>query len=276
MTRAFVIGHPIAHSRSPLIHRHWMRELGIEGSYEAINVAPSDLAQFVGTLASNGFSGGNVTIPHKEAAFRLVNRRDDAAEAIGAVNTLWLDDGELWGANTDAHGFSANLDQNAPQWRAAEAALVLGAGGAARAVVHALQEAGIRDIRIANRTPERSRELADRFRGRATVADWKELDDAAAGAGLIVNTTSLGMKGEGVIPLDLSRLPEAVIVNDLVYVPLKTGLLEDAERAGLIAVDGLGMLLHQAAPGFARWFGIAPAVTAGLRAMIVADLENRT
>jgi shikimate dehydrogenase len=276
MTRAFVIGHPIAHSRSPLIHRHWMRELGIEGSYEAIDVAPSDLAQFVGTLASNGFSGGNVTIPHKEAAFRLANRRDDAAEAIGAVNTLWLEDGELWGANTDAHGFSANLDQNAPQWRAAEAALVLGAGGAALAVVHALQEAGIRDIRIANRTRERSRELADRFRGHATVADWKELDDAAAGAGLIVNTTSLGMKGEGVIPLDLSRLPEAAIVNDLVYVPLKTGLLEDAERAGLIAVDGLGMLLHQAAPGFARWFGIAPAVTAGLRAMIVADLENRT
>ncbi len=273
-TKAFVIGYPIAHSRSPLIHGYWLEELGIAGSYERVAVHPDDIGRFLHDLPRSGFAGGNVTIPHKEAAHRLADRRDEAAEAIGAANTLWLEDGVLWAGNTDAHGFTANLDQQAPVWRQARTALVLGAGGAARAIVFALKQAGFRDIRIVNRTVIRAQDLADRFGPGVSAHGWEAVGELAADAGLLVNTSSLGMAGKDALSLDVSLLPEGAVVNDIVYVPLETPLLASARGRGLVAVDGLGMLLHQAAPGFARWFGRTPAVTPALRARIVADLEK--
>lgn len=272
-SKAFVCGHPIAHSRSPKIHGFWLKQYGIDGSYTAIDVAPEVLGDFLKSLATGGFAGGNVTIPHKEAAFRLVDRRDAAAEAIGAVNTLWFEDGMLWGGNTDAHGFAANLDEHAPEWHKARAALVLGAGGAAHAVIHALKERGVRDIRIVNRTVERATELADRFGEGVSAHPLAASGEFLPETGLLVNTTSLGMHGYAQLPVDPSALPDSAIVTDIVYVPLETPLLAAARARGLKTVDGLGMLLHQAAPGFERWFGVRPAVTLELREMIVADLE---
>lgn len=272
--RAFVIGYPIAHSRSPLIHGHWLKSLGITGSYERVEVAPAELERFLDALRSGGFAGGNVTIPHKEETFRLVDRRDEAAERIGAVNTLWLDGGILWGGNTDAEGFSANLDAAAPVWRQARSAVVLGAGGASRAILFALRQAGIPDIRLANRTVTRARDLADRFGAQVTAHAWDDLAGIADGADLVVNTTSLGMHGEGGVAVDVTRLAAGAVVTDIVYTPLKTPLLAAAEEQGLATVDGLGMLLHQAAPGFERWFGVRPTVTTQLRDIIVADLGS--
>ncbi|PWJ80167.1 shikimate dehydrogenase [Pseudaminobacter salicylatoxidans] len=270
--KAFVCGHPIAHSRSPKIHGFWLRQYGIDGSYDAIDVEPEVFDDFLARLAANGLVGGNVTIPHKEAAFRLVQRRAAAAEAIGAVNTLWFENGHLWGDNTDAYGFAANLDEYAPDWDKAEIALVLGAGGAARAVVHALKMRGFRHIRIVNRTAERALALADAFgegvSGHPLAASGEFLPDT----GLLVNTTSLGMHGSGELPVDPSALPAHAIVTDIVYVPLETPLLAVARARGLKTVDGLGMLLHQAVPGFERWFGVRPEVTRKLRELIVADL----
>lgn len=273
--KAFVCGHPIAHSRSPLIHGFWLKQYGIDGSYAAIDVAPDAFAQFAASLAENGFAGGNVTIPHKEAAFAAVARRDAAAEMIGAVNTLWFEESILVGGNTDAEGFAANLDEFAKGWDTVGAAVVLGAGGAARAVIHALKERGVADIRIVNRTLARAQELADRF-GKGVSAHATAATDALLGdAGLLVNTTALGMHGNADLAADPERLPDGAIVTDIVYVPLETPLLAAARRRGLKSVDGLGMLLHQAAPGFARWFGVRPEVTAELRQLIVADMEKR-
>jgi shikimate dehydrogenase len=195
--KAFVVGHPIAHSRSPLIHGHWLASFGIEGSYERIDVAPAGLATFVRDLPGSGFVGGNVTIPHKEEVCRLVARLDPAAEQIGAVNTLWIEDGEVRAGNTDAEGFAANLDIRAPDWRAARSALVLGAGGAARGVLFALKQAGIPEIRLVNRTQARAQELADRFGTPIGVHDWSGLDELADSSELVVNTSALGMHGEG-------------------------------------------------------------------------------
>lgn len=270
--KAFVIGQPIAHSRSPLIHGHWLESLGIPGSYERIEVAPAELEAFLKSLPSSGFAGGNVTIPHKEETHRLVDRRNEAAELIGAVNTLWFEDGALWGGNTDAEGFSANLDAGAPGWRRARSAVVLGAGGASRAILFALKQAGIPDIRLANRTMARAHDLADRFGSPVTAHAWEDLVDVAEGAGLVVNTTSLGMHGEGDVAIDFARLAPGAVVTDIVYTPLKTPFLAAAEAHGLATVDGLGMLLHQAVPGFERWFGVRPTVTPQLRALVVADL----
>ncbi|MFA6154934.1 shikimate dehydrogenase [Mesorhizobium sp.] len=270
--KAFVAGHPIKHSRSPKIHGHWLAEHGIDGSYEAIDVAPADFAEFLASLRKNGYQGGNVTIPHKEAAFAQVARRDGAAEQIGAVNTLWFEDGDLWGGNTDAHGFAANLDDQAPGWAANGPALVLGAGGASRAVIHALKQRGVSDIRIVNRTLARARELRDRFGAGVTAHGLEATGELLADAGLLVNTTALGMHGNEGLSADPSGLPDHAIVTDIVYVPLETPLLAAARARGLKTVDGLGMLLHQAVPGFERWFGVRPQVTAGLRALIVADL----
>jgi shikimate dehydrogenase len=273
--RAFVVGHPIAHSRSPKIHGHWLHRYGIDGSYEATDVAPVDIAAFLASLPERGFAGGNVTIPHKEAAFAAVVRRDAAAELIGAVNTLWLEDGRLVGGNTDAHGFAANLDEFAPGWAQNGPAVVLGAGGAARAVVHALKVRGVQDIRIVNRTFGRAKELRDRF-GAGIAAYGAATPDLLSGAGLLVNTTSLGMAGKdgvGELPADPALLPAYAIVTDIVYVPLETPLLGLARARGLKTVDGLGMLLHQAVPGFERWFGRRPQVTPELRALVVADLD---
>lgn len=271
--RAFVCGHPISHSRSPMIHRHWLATLGIAGTYDPIDVAPAEFAAFATGLRAAGLTGGNVTIPHKEAAFALVARRDAAAEAIGAVNTLWLEGDALCGGNTDADGFSANIDAALPAWRDAGVATVLGAGGASRAVVHALDRAGFDQIRIVNRTFARAESLAAMSPDKARALPWEQRQDALAGAGLVVNTTSLGMAGQDPLDLDLDRLPDSAIVTDIVYVPLVTPILAAAAARGLRTVDGLGMLLHQAAPGFERWFGVRPKVTPELRALVVADLE---
>jgi shikimate dehydrogenase len=250
--KAFVCGHPIAHSRSPMIHGHWLRAHGIDGSYTAVDVSPGDFPAFLRNLAEAGFAGGNVTIPHKEAAFAEVARRDAAAEAIGAVNTVWFEDGRLHGGNTDAFGFAANLDAFAPGWDRASAALVLGAGGAARAVIHALKVRGIADIRVVNRTVARARELADHFGAGVSAHGGRATAELSADAGVLVNTTSVGMDGNGDLPADPQWLPAGAVVADIVYVPLKTPLLAAAEKRGLTVVDGLGMLLHQAVPGFER------------------------
>jgi len=270
--KAFVTGHPIKHSRSPKIHGHWLAQHGIDGSYEAIDVAPQDFAEFIAALQANGFRGGNVTIPHKEAAFALVHRRDQAAEEIGAVNTLWFEDGLLWGGNTDGHGFAANLDDYAPGWANTGPAVVLGAGGASRAVIQALKQRGVGDIRIVNRTLARAQELRDRFGAGVSAHGTAETHELLADAGLLVNTTALGMVGNEGLAADPALLPDHAIVTDLVYVPLETPLLAAARARGLKTVDGLGMLLNQAVPGFEHWFGIRPQVTAELRALIVADL----
>ena len=270
--KAFVTGHPIRHSRSPKIHGHWLAQHGIVGSYQAIDVAPEDFAQFLATLQANGYRGGNVTIPHKEAAFALVDRRDEAAEEIGAVNTLWFEDGILWGGNTDGHGFAANLDDHAPGWASNGPAVVLGAGGASRAIIHALKQRGVADIRIVNRTLARAQELRDRFGAGVTAHGMAATGELLADAGLLVNTTALGMHGNETLAADPALLPGHAIVNDIVYVPLETPLLAAASARRLKAVDGLGMLLNQAVPGFERWFGVRPQVTVELRALIVADL----
>lgn len=272
--RAFVCGHPVAHSRSPLIHGYWLKELGIDGSYERVDIAPEDFASFLKRLAAEGWQGGNVTIPHKEKAFAMVERRDAAAEAIGAVNTLWFENGVLHGGNTDAYGFAANLDSHGKSWRDANTALVLGAGGAARAIVHALQEAGIAEIRIANRTVARATELADTFGGPASAHPWTAVTELIPSSELLINTTSMGMTGQPPLDIDISRLPSKAVVTDIVYSPLETPLLKQARALGLHPVDGLGMLLHQAVPGFERWFGKRPVVSDALRAHIVADLEG--
>jgi shikimate dehydrogenase len=272
--KAFVCGHPIAHSRSPMIHNYWLQQFKIAGCYTAVDIAPVDFPKFVDSFPEKGFVGGNVTIPYKEMAFALVAGRDEAAELIGAVNTLWQDGGTIQGGNTDAFGFAANLDEQVPCWVKSRSAVVLGAGGAARAVIFALQQRGIQDIRIVNRTAERARELSYRFRGGTTVHSWEELPDLLSDADLLVNTTSLGMHGERHAVLDPGSLREHAIVTDLVYVPLETPLLAAAAMHGLRTVDGLGMLLHQAVPGFERWFGVRPTVTPQLRDLVAADLET--
>jgi shikimate dehydrogenase len=247
------------------------------GSPEAttpIDVAPEDLAGFLSGIATGGWAGGNVTVPHKEHTFRMVSRRDRAAERIGAVNTLWLENGDLVAGNTDAYGFAANLDAHSPEWRNAGTALVLGAGGAARAVVHALQEAAIANIRIANRTAERAEALAAAFGGGASAYSWSDVPRLLPATDLLVNTTSLGMAGQPPLDLDIAGMPAEAIVADIVYAPLETPLLRQARARGLPAIDGLGMLLHQAVPGFERWFGKKPVVSAALRGHIVADLEK--
>jgi shikimate dehydrogenase len=273
--RAFVCGHPVAHSRSPLIHGYWLEELGLAGSYEGVDVAPDAFPEFLGSIGRNGFAGGNVTIPHKEAAFRIVEKRDRDAEAIGAVNTIWFDaDGRLCGGNTDAYGFAANLDDEVPQWADGRKAVVLGAGGAARAIIHALKQRGYDDIRVANRSLPRARELAGRSGGGVSAHRWESVAGLLGDADLLVNTSALGMKGESALEVDLDPLPAHAVVADIVYVPLETALLKAARARGLATSEGLGMLLYQAVPGFERWFGQRPTVSEGLRKKAVADLEN--
>jgi shikimate dehydrogenase len=272
--RAFVVGHPVQHSRSPLIHGYWLRQHGLSGSYERIDVAPKVFPAFVAGFARRGFCGGNVTIPHKEAAFRLADGVTDRAQRLKAVNTLWLEDGRVLGDNTDIIGFAAALDGGlAPGWpQQIDRALVLGAGGAARAVVAALTDHRF-EILIVNRTEARAENLRTANPGRITALPWSAIDDALRSVQLVVNTTPLGMAGQPPLELDIAKLPGNTIVCDLVYVPLETPLLARARRRGLRTVDGLGMLLHQAVPAFARWFGVTPEVTAELRAVVAADVE---
>ncbi|MBK8456193.1 MAG: shikimate dehydrogenase [Phyllobacteriaceae bacterium] len=272
--RAFICGHPVAHSRSPLIHRHWLSELGLPGTYDPIDLPPDRAEAFFRALPASGYVGGNVTLPNKETAFAAVASRDEAAEAIGAVNTIWIEKGHAIGGNTDAHGFLANLDARAPGWDSRETALVLGAGGAARAVVYGLRRRGL-TVLVANRTEARAIELAGALGARAIP--WEDRNAACGAIDLMVNTTALGMEGHdaGALPIELDRLPDHALVTDIVYAPLITPILAAAAARGLAIVDGLGMLLHQAAPGFEHWFGLRPRVTEELRTLVTADLERR-
>ncbi len=273
MKRAFVIGHPIAHSRSPLIHGYWLKLYGIEGSYEAIDVEPHALAGFFERLKAGEFVGGNVTIPNKERAYELCDERDPLAEAIGAVNTLVVRGAQVRGLNTDYLGFLGNLDQQAPGWdRDLTSAIVLGAGGAARAVLVALKSRGVKSIRLLNRTASKAEDLAIDLEGPILAGNLGDFDSHCGEAQLVVNTSSVGMKGTRFDDLDLGRLPKTALVTDIVYTPLVTPLLADARALGLKTVDGLGMLLHQAVPGFEAWFGKRPEVTAELRALVEATL----
>ena len=277
MTKAFVIGHPIGHSRSPLIHGHWLREYGLAGSYERIDVLPVDLASFLASLGERGFVGGNVTVPHKEEAFRLVSEATPRASRLGAVNTLWrMPDGGLGGDNTDGIGFVDNVSEAVGQgWEhQVRTALVIGAGGAARAIVGALLDLGIPRVRITNRNPARAEELVRFDPARVETAPWAGLGRGRAldGADLVVNTTTLGMSGQPPLALDLGPLAGSAMVADIVYVPLLTPLLASATVRGIRTIDGLGMLLHQAVPGFEVWFGTRPRVTPELRALIEADI----
>jgi shikimate dehydrogenase len=259
---AGVIGSPVAHSLSPALHGHWLARYGLRGQYVPLDVAQADLAEAIRFLPRLGFVGLNVTIPHKESVLKLADIVTDRASLIGAANTLiYRKDGKLHADNTDGYGFLANLRQEAPHWHpAAGPAAVLGAGGAARAVVVALLEAGVPEIRVANRTRARSDLLRIEFGARLVVYDWVEAGGMLEGATTVVNTTALGMTGKPELRIPLDALERNAVVCDLVYAPLRTGLLEEAAARGCTTVDGLGMLLHQAAPGFERWFGHRPEV----------------
>jgi shikimate dehydrogenase len=262
------MGWPVAHSRSPRLHGYWLKHYGLDGSYEALPVKPENLGAALRALPERGFAGVNLTIPHKEAALAHVTRIDDAACAIGAVNTIVVEpDGTLSGSNTDVSGFAAALSEGAPKLDRNGPAVVLGAGGAARAVLAALGGLGFSRITLINRTPERARALAQT--PGIELVDWASRARALEGASLLVNTTSLGMSGQPPLDLDLAALPAFATVMDIVYVPLETPLLAAARARGLVAVDGLGMLLHQARPGFKAWFGVDPAVTPALRAHVL-------
>ncbi len=273
--RACVIGWPIAHSRSPMIHGYWLKKYGIAGSYTRQPVRPEEVAAFLGSLRERGLAGCNVTIPHKEAAFAAAAERSAAARAVGAANTLWLEDGRLAADNTDSFGFISHLRASVPGFEARGCAVaVLGAGGSSRAVVHAVLDAGAAEVRVFNRTRERADAVARHFGARVKPHDWAERVDRTREVRLLVNATSLGMTGAPSLDMDLAQLCEECVVFDLVYVPLETPLLAAARARGLAAVDGLGMLLHQATPGFEKWFGVRPEVTPDLRALVAADIGS--
>lgn len=267
---AGVIGCPVGHSRSPVLHGTWLRQYGIAGQYVPLHVEAGDLADVLRAMPRMGFVGANVTIPHKEAVLALADDVSETASRIGAANTLTFGpDGRLHADNTDAYGFIANLRQNAPGWDAMRGpALVLGAGGAARAIIVALQDAGVPEIILCNRTAARAEALAAEFG--VTALPWEDRARVLSGMACVVNTTSLGMQGQPALDLDLSALPASALVTDIVYSPLETPLLAQARARGCTVVDGLGMLLHQAVPGFARWFGARPEVTDALRAAVLA------
>ena len=274
MKKACIIGHPVAHSRSPMIHGYWLKALGIPGAYEFKDLAPDAFVPFITNLAANGYVGGNVTVPHKEAAYRTVSGRDAASEAVGAVNTLYLQDGKLIGGNSDVHGFIDNLDDQAPGWKVPGCkALVLGAGGSARSAVYALKQRGV-EVHVVNRTLARARELAQKFGAQAH--DWEEVPKLLPQADVLVNCTSLGMHGKDPLSIDLSPLKQGAVVYDIVYVPLATALLAQAKKRGHRTVDGLGMLLQQAGFGFRKWFGGDPKVTLELRQIVEADIVAKT
>jgi shikimate dehydrogenase len=269
---AGVIGHPVAHSRSPALHGYWLKRYGLKGHYIPIDIAPTDLAELIRTLPRLGFVGLNVTIPHKEAILQIADIVTDRAALIGAANTLiFRKDGKIHADNTDGSGFISNLRQNAPNWvPSAGPAVVLGAGGAARAVVAALIEVGVPEIRLANRTRPRADALRSDFGAKVHVHEWVQAGNLLDDAATVVNTTSLGMTGKPDFRVPLDRLNPRALVTDLVYTPLKTQLLIEAEAMGCTVVDGLGMLLHQAAPGFERWFGIRPEVDEATRKAVLS------
>ena len=269
---AGVFGHPVTHSRSPRLHGFWLQRYGIDGAYIPLGVAPGGFGAAVRALVDLGFRGANVTIPHKLAAFEICDAVAPFARRAGAVNTLIFRDGRIEGSNTDGFGFLESIREAAPGWRAdAGPAVLLGAGGAARAIAAALLDAGAPRVTLVNRTAAKAEALARDLGGPIHVADRPPLEDAA----LLVNTTSLGMQGQPGLEVDLAPLPASAVVADIVYVPLETRLLAAARARGLIAVDGLGMLLHQARPGFEVWFGVAPQVDQALRDVVAADIPKR-
>ena len=281
--RAFVTGWPVWHSRSPTIHTAWLAEFGLAGSYRRVGVPPEEIAEFLGSLRESGYVGGNVTVPHKVTVHDAVTRRDAAAEAIGAVNTLWFEGDDLVGGNTDAYGFAANLDERLSGWADAETAVVLGAGGAARAVIFALLERGVERVLVVNRTLSRAEDLVARFGPRVSAHGEDTRNAEFAKADLVVNTVPVNApdSDEDELPdwfpkplPDLSALKDDALVTDIVYVPLQTPVLQAAAQRGLRTADGLGMLLHQAVPGFERWFGRRPTVGETLRDKIVRDIER--
>jgi shikimate dehydrogenase len=273
---AGILGWPVQQSLSPVLHGFWLKEHGLRGAYVPLPVRPEDFAEVVAALPRMGFAGVNVTIPHKESAFALAAELDDDARDTGAANVLVFEGARVRGMNTDVHGFQANIEEALGSGAAARGpALVLGAGGAARAVLLALARAGAPEIRLVNRTRARAEALAAEFRGKApvTVMDWGDWRRGLAGAALLVNTTSLGMTGKPPLDLPLDGLPPAAVVVDIVYNPLDTDLLRRARAAGHPTVDGLGMLMHQAVPAFAAWFGVTPRVTPALRAVLKEALR---
>jgi shikimate dehydrogenase len=273
---AVVIGWPIAQSRSPIIHNHWLRRYGVTGTYSRRAVRPEELVPFLSTLAEQGLAGCNITLPHKERAYAAIKRRETSAAVIGAGNTVWFEDGELVIANTDTYGFMHHLALAAPGWdRRDVPAIVLGAGGAARGIVQGLLDAGLGRVYVLNRTRARADEVAEHFGARVRAQDWTELPNIAVSCAVLINTTSLGMTGQDALDIDDSKLDRDAVVADVIYAPLETALLARARHRGHRTVDGLGMLLHQAVPGFERWFGVRPEVTAELRAEVVADLEGK-
>ena len=272
---AGVIGWPVAHSRSPALHRFWLDHYGIDGAYLPLPVAPANLPAALRGLAALGFAGANVTIPHKQQTATLMDRLDDGARRLGAVNLVVVEsDGSLSGRNTDGFGFIESLRAAIPGWRAPAVATILGAGGAARSIIDALLHAGVGELRLANRTRTRADDLRVEFGARVMTIDWNDRAESLAGCGLLVNTTSQGMVGQPSLAIDLAALPVASVVCDIVYNPLVTPLLAAAAARGNPVVDGLGMLLHQARPAFAAWFGVDPEVTEALRARIVATLAT--
>lgn len=268
------MGWPVSHSLSPRLHGYWLNEYGVNGSYEPLAAPPENFARMMRMLSDDGFAGANVTVPYKEEALKYIDEIDGQARRTGAVNTIIVQaDGRLLGRNTDGFGFLENLKSNAPSWSPAQGpAVVIGAGGAARAVCAALIDSGVPELRLINRTRLRAETTAEHIGGPIRIYSWEERATALDGAALLVNATTMGMTGKPPLELDLSRLPVKAVVNDIVYSPLATPLLESANRRGNLAVDGLGMLLHQARPGFAAWFGVEPQVTAGLRAHVLQGL----
>jgi len=276
---AGIMGWPVTHSRSPALHNFWIDEHGIDGVYVPLPVPPEHLAQALRALPALGFRGFNLTLPHKQAALAIVDRVDPLARRIGAMNTVVVAvDGSLEGSNTDVFGFRENLRERAPDWKAsAGPAIILGAGGAARAIVAALIEMKVEEIRIVNRTRARVERVADDLASpttRITIHPWSERDTVQREAGILVNTTSLGMTGEPALDIDLSQLPPSAVVADIVYVPLETPLLAAARQRGHLTVDGLGMLLHQGRPGFEAWFGSPVRVTREQRAAVLTTLTG--
>ena len=269
-----VIAWPAGHSRSPLIHNYWIKQHKLDAEYRREAVPPDKFAAFVENLRAHGYIGANITVPHKEVALAM-SEPDDRTRAVGAANTLWHDGDTLRSTNTDVEGFLANLHVAAPGWdRGLETAVVLGAGGGARAVVFALLQREVGRVYVINRTRERAQALKKKFGARVHLAGWNETTGLLGGAGILVNTTTLGMVGQPSLEINL-RCPASLVVADLVYAPLETGLLASARARGLRTADGLGMLLHQAVRGFQLWFGVRPEVTPELRAMVEADLLKK-
>lgn len=272
--RACVIGWPAKHSRSPKLHGHWIARYGLDAEYRIEEVPPEGFADFVRTLAAHGYVGANVTMPHKDAALAL-SQPDARAIAVGAANTLWLDSGVLRSTNTDVEGFTGALDAAAPGWeRHTAEAVVLGAGGAGRAVIYGLIERGIATVHVVNRTLAKAEELRTRFGLAVHPAAWSDLPALLPHAALLANATSLGMHGQPPLEIDLSALPVGAVVADIVYVPLQTPLLAQAAARGLTTSNGLDMLLHQAVRGFELWFGVRPTVTRDLFDLLAADIKG--